>query len=287
MTTVQPWRRIAWWATIAYTVLTLTSVAAFFTMVGRPIPAEADATLWQAGYAFGMRYFGAGIIWCGFIAAVATLAVHVGGRRAWQAAAAVAAITLVVELVGAETGFPFGEHGYGDELGWKVFGLIPHVIPLSWFHMLLASIGLALRFRGNRAATLALAALGLFAWDVLMEPGMSAAYPFWYWREGDLWYGMPLANWTSWLVIGPVIGYVALKLAGERAVGLRDDVLPATLYATTGLLPFALSVRFGLWPAAVVGGAAMTLFVVAPFVPAWRARRRAAHSRAADGATHA
>jgi len=285
--TAAQYRRFAWIATIAYTALTLVSVVAFFQMVGKPVPASADASAWQAGYAFGMKYFGAGIIWCGFLAAVATLAVHVGGRRALTAAVAVSAITLVVELIGAETGFPFGEHGYGDELGWKVFGLIPHVIPLSWFHMLLASLGLAVRFRAGRGLTLGLAALGLFAWDVLMEPGMSAAYPFWYWREGDLWYGMPLANWTSWLVIGPVIGYVAMRCAGPKLDNLRDDVLPATLYATTGLLPFALSVRFGLWPAAIVGGLAMVTFVASPFLPAFFARRREAAAAASRSATRA
>lgn len=273
------WRRLAWIATVVYTLLTVTSILAFFTMVGRPVPDSADPSLWAAGFRFGMTYFGAGIIWCGFIAAGATLAAHVGPRRAWTAAAAVCAITLVVELVGAQTGFPFGEHGYGDELGWKVFGLIPHVIPLSWFHMLLASLGLALRFRSGRLMTLSLAALGLFAWDVLMEPGMSAAYPFWYWREGGLWYGMPLANWTSWMVIGPVIAYVTARISGAQLDSLANDSLPAVLYATTGLLPFALALRFGLWPAALVGGAAMSAFVLAPFLPAWRAKRRAASVR--------
>jgi putative membrane protein len=275
------WRRAAWIATIAYTVLTLISIGAFFAMVGRPMPATADATLWQAGYQFGMKYFGAGIIWCGFLAALCTLAAHVGGARALRAALAVCAITLVVELVGAETGFPFGEHGYGNELGWKVLGLIPHVIPLSWFHMLIASLGLAFRFRARPGVTLLIAALGLFAWDVLMEPGMSAAYPFWYWREGGLWYGMPLANWTSWMMIGPVIAYAAVRFSGPALQRLADDPLPAVLYATTGLLPFALALRFGLWPAAVVGGLAMAVFVAAAYVPA----RRAVTSRAAAGAT--
>jgi hypothetical protein len=81
-------------------------------------------------------------------------------------------------------------------------------------------------------------------------------------------------------VIGPVIGYVAMRCAGPKLHNLRDDVLPATLYATTGLLPFALSVRFGLWPAAIVGGLAMVTFVASPFLPAFFARRREAAAAA-------
>ncbi len=272
-----PTRRLAWGALTLYAALTLMSIGAFLVMVGKPIPAGFDAGLWRAGYAFGMKYMGAGIIYLGFVAAVAGLASHIGWRRATTGAGLVVGLTLAVETIGAKTGFPFGEHGYGGQLGWLAFGLVPFVIPLSWFLMLYASLGIALRFRRGRAATLLLTALGLFAWDVLMEPAMSAAYPFWVWRSSGVWYGMPVANWLTWLAIGPVIGWLVLRTAGPGLGRLATDPLPRWLYACTGILPLALAIRFGLLVPAVVGGLAMTAYLVAPLLP----RTAAAPSAAA------
>ena len=257
-------RRAAVWCALAYAVFTLMSIGAFHFMVGKPVPDGFDASAWARGYAFGMKYFGALIIYVGFGAALFGLADAVGLRRGVLGAAAVVALTLAVELVGARTGFPFGDHGYGGQLGWLVLGLVPFVIPLSWFLMLYASLGIALRFRRGPVATLVLTALGLFAWDVLMEPAMSAAYPFWMWRSTGVYYGMPLANWLSWLVIGPVITLALRRVAGPGLERLASDVLPPVVYVLTGLLPLALALEYGLWPAAAIGGGAMLLYLVAP-----------------------
>ena len=264
-------RRLAWGSTLAYTGMTLMSIVAFHVMVGKPVPPDADPGVWAAGYRFGMKYFGAGILCFGFIAAYLSLACAVGIRRATGAAASVCAVTLTVELIGAATGFPFGAHGYGNELGYKVLGLVPFVIPLSWFQMLIAVMALALRFRAGLVVTLALTALGLFAWDVLMEPGMSAAYPFWFWRTGSAWYGMPLANWVTWMTMGPVIGGITWWWGGKDLPAITRDPLPVVVYVVTGILPLALALQFGLYVAAAVGGAAMLVFGDAPFLPRFRA----------------
>jgi putative membrane protein len=257
-------RRLATWCAVTYAVLTVVSIGAFHFMVGKPMPAGSDPGLWAAGYAFGMKYMGALIIYAGFLAALFGLCHVVGWRRGTLGAAAVVALTLGVELFGAATDFPFGEHAYGGQLGWLVLGLVPFVVPLSWFLMLYASLGIALRFRRGKLATLFLAALGLFAWDVLMEPAMSAAYPFWMWRSSGIYYGMPLANWLSWLVIGPLIALVLWRITGDRLRALADDVLPPAIYVLTGLLPLALALEYRLFPAALVGGGAMALFLLAP-----------------------
>jgi putative membrane protein len=272
-------RRLAWGCVAGYGALTVMSILAFALMVGKPVPAGMDAGLWAAGFAFGMKYMGATIIVLGFGAAVLGLAAAVGAPRGLAGAAAVVAVTLVVELIGARTGWPFGQHGYGSELGYKVLGLIPFVIPLSWFLMLYASLGIALRFGRGSAVTLVLAALGLFAWDVLMEPAMSAAYPFWVWRSSGVYYGMPLANWMSWLVIGPVIAALLRRIGGSGLGALSRDPLPVTLYALTGLMPFALAVQYRLYAAAAVGGGAMLAFLAAPFLPRVGVSRAAASTR--------
>jgi len=259
-----PLRRAAVWCALVYALFTFMSIGAFHFMVGKPVPEGRDAGLWMAGYAFGMKHFGALMIYVGFGAAMFGLANVVGFRRGLRSAALVVALTLGVELLGAKTGFPFGDHGYGGQLGWLVLGLVPFVIPLSWFLMLYASLGIALRFRRGPLTTLALTALGLFAWDVLMEPAMGAAYPFWMWRSSGVYYGMPLANWLSWLVIGPVITLALRAAAGPGLERLAEDRLPGVVYVLTGVLPLALALEYALWPAAAIGGGAMLLFLLAP-----------------------
>jgi uncharacterized membrane protein YoaK (UPF0700 family) len=73
-----------------------------------------------------------------------------------------------------------------------------------------------------------------------------------------------LANWLSWLVIGPVITLALRRVAGPDLRHLADDPLPPVVYVLTGLLPLALALEHQLWPAAVIGGGAMLLYVVAP-----------------------
>ena len=46
-------------------------------------------------------------------------------------------ISLSSELLGTSTGFPFGDYAYLYGLGYKVAGLVPFTIPLSWFYICL------------------------------------------------------------------------------------------------------------------------------------------------------
>jgi putative membrane protein len=48
-------------------------------------------------------------------------------------------LSLGSELLGTSTGFPFGDYSYLSGLGYKIAGLVPFTIPLSWFYMGLAS----------------------------------------------------------------------------------------------------------------------------------------------------
>jgi putative membrane protein len=112
--------------------------------------------------------------------------------------------------------------------------------------------------------TAALATIGLLAYDVLMEPAMSAAYPFWLWRDTGIWHGMPLANWLAWATIGPIIGWLLHALGGEGLRRIANTRQPDVLYLVNGLLPLALAVRYELYGAALVGGIAMALYWVLP-----------------------
>ena len=62
-----------------------------------------------------------------------------GWRHALAFFALAAVISLGAELLGTMTGAIFGRYYYTDELGPKLFGEVPIVIPLAWFLMLYPS----------------------------------------------------------------------------------------------------------------------------------------------------
>ena len=45
-------------------------------------------------------------------------------------------LSLCSELLGTSTGFPFGHYHYLSGLGYKIAGLVPFTIPLSWFYQI-------------------------------------------------------------------------------------------------------------------------------------------------------
>jgi putative membrane protein len=248
------------------------SILAFQVIVDQPPPDWVDRELWTAAYAHGMALTGPLYIVTGFVAALAGTIAVVGWRRGLLAASAVVLLSLGMELLGTSTGVPFGPYGYGSHLGIKVLDLVPVVIPLSWFLMLYAAMSVAVRFERGPIATAVIAALGLLAWDVLMDPTMSAVFPFWSWHQGGVYYGMPLVNWLGWLVTGLLISAAMLLTGGPSVRELRHERLPLIIYALNGIFPLALALQHGLVGAAVLGGAVMTLFVGSAAVPArvWR-----------------
>lgn len=266
-----------WACTAIHAFLTLVSIGAFAVMIGRPIPSDADPDWWRASYQWGMTYMGALVLVLGFLGALFAVWDVAGRARAVRAAIWIVGFTLAIELFGAWTGIPFGKHAYGTDLGWRVFGLVPFTIPLSWFLMLYATMGLSLRAGLGRVGTVLLATVGLLAWDVLMEPAMSAAYPFWIWRDTGLWHGMPLANWMAWATIGPLIGLMYCRATGRDGLAIARTRQPDVIYLVNGMLPLAMAIRYELFGAAAVGGAAMAAFVALPPTIAWvrRARHRA------------
>jgi len=52
-------------------------------------------------------------------------------------------LSLSSELLGTSTGFPFGHYHYLSGLGYKIAGLVPFTIPLSWFYLGLVSYVIA------------------------------------------------------------------------------------------------------------------------------------------------
>lgn len=128
------------------------------------------------------------------------------------------AVSLSAELLGTSTGFPFGAYHYLTGLGYKIAGLVPFTIPLSWFYLgfsayLLAYMGLSSLGRLRLPAAILFGALLLTAWDFVLDPAMSqTTMPFWAWDQPGAFFGMPYQNFAGWFGTGAVFMTVATLL---------------------------------------------------------------------------
>ncbi len=155
-----------------------------------------------------------------------------GPRAALSLVALVTVGGFGVEAVGVATGFPFGIYDYSGQLGPKLLG-VPLIIPLAWTWMAWPAWLAAGRLVTGTAARVAVAAVGLAAWDLFLDPQM-VAEGYWTWQSPTPALpgvpGIPVGNYLGWL------GFALLIMAAlARAVppAEADDTPMLALYLWT------------------------------------------------------
>jgi putative membrane protein len=157
-------------------------------------------------------------------------------------------ISLSSELLGTSTGFPFGHYSYLSGLGYKIAGLVPFTIPLSWFYLgcvsyLLARVGLEVDRNPTwlrHIGAVALGALLLTSWDFVLDPAMSqTSLPFWYWQQPGAFFGMPYQNFAGWMGTGSVFMTVAALFWRNNPIKLERSQLNLPLVVYLGNFGFA------------------------------------------------
>ncbi len=196
-------------------------------------------------------------------------------RGARAALALVALVTIGgfgVEAVGVATGFPFGIYDYSGQLGPKLLG-VPLIIPLAWTWMAWPAWLAAGRLVTGTAARVAVAAVGLAAWDLFLDPQM-VAEGYWTWQSPTPALpgvpGIPVGNYLGWL------GFALLIMAAlNRAVppAEADDAPMLALYLWTyASSVLAHAVFLGLPASAAWGALGMGAVAVPLAVRLGRAR---------------
>jgi uncharacterized membrane protein len=281
--------RVAWGLLLAHVGLIAFSTIAMLTVLsGRVVVSgEPAETIMRVSY----RFAGPTYVILGTLAALTFAAHAIGWRTAVTLGLTSSVLALGAEVLGTSVGLPFGDYTYSGMLGYRLFGLVPFPIPISWFYMLLGSLVIVsgLRRVADDPKTRWVWALGagllMVAWDISMDPAMVKT-GHWAWGAGemftglppwlnafftrDVFYGMPLSNWLGWLVTATLIARVMLAIVPPTRVRstMGDSTLPIALYLANGVMPVALCLRDGFWWAAALGTVAM----VVPAGLAWRAR---------------
>ncbi|WP_433377401.1 carotenoid biosynthesis protein [Actinoplanes sp. CA-142083] len=212
----------------------------------------------------------------GYILSVTHAAATRGPRAALALVGTATLGGFAVEAIGVATGFPFGTYDYSGELGPKLLD-VPLIIPLAWTWMAWPAWLAAIRLSRSRQARIAIAAVGLAAWDVFLDPQM-VAEGYWRWQDPTPALpgveGVPLGNYLGWL------GFALLLMSTLSAIGGRkietpghaDAPIIALWFWTYASSVLAHAVFLSL-PASAVWGAFLMGIVVLPLA-VQQAKRR-------------
>jgi uncharacterized membrane protein len=270
-----------WFFLIAHVVAMVFGLAGLILVLPRP---EFIATLPSFGQTlFQLSMTGGGVVY--IVLGALTVFLHgylsLGLRSVTLFFVPAVLLSLCSELLGTSTGFPFGHYAYLSGLGYKIAGLVPFTIPLSWFYLgfsayLLAYSGLrvvlsrlALKDFNLRLLAVVTGSVLLTAWDLVLDPAMSQApFPFWEFQEVGEFFGMPYRNLVGWVGTGMVFMGVAALLGRKEPLQLTRGQLtvPLCIYLANFafgaaitltqldarfMIPAALGVLIGVLPAVV------------------------------------
>jgi putative membrane protein len=220
---------------------------------------------------FGKTFFawsmaGGGVVYMVLgMAAVAVYAYRTLGVWHWLGFMVPAiSLSLCSELLGTSTGFPFGHYRYLSGLGYKIAGLVPFTIPLSWFYLgfsayIIARVGLstlALPQWLQNLGAIAIGAVLLTSWDFVLDPAMSqTTIPFWIWEQPGAFFGMPYENFAGWFGTGCVFMTVATLIWQAQPVKLpsQDLTLPFVMYLGNFGFATVMSIGAGIYPPIFLG----------------------------------
>lgn len=226
----------------------------------------------------------------GYLLSVGHALLSRGPRTAAALLAAATGGGFAIEALGVATGFPFGSYDYSGQLGPKLAG-VPLIIPLAWTWMAWPAWLTAVRLTGGgptggigpAARRIALAAVGLAAWDLFLDPQM-VTEGHWAWRTATPALpglpGIPISNYLGWLLFAVLMMAALRPLAGAAVATTdsRDTPMFALYLWTYGSSVLAHAVFLGL-PASAGWGAAVMALTAVPLAVTLLPRRLTAGPR--------
>jgi len=105
---------------------------------------------------------------------------------------AVFLLGLLIEIIGVNTGFPFGEYSYSEILGIHIFQT-PILIGINWLMLVYAAVLTLHTYMLNVWKKAVLAGLILVSLDVFIEP-VAIGWGMWTWKTSSV----PIQNYVTW-----------------------------------------------------------------------------------------
>jgi uncharacterized membrane protein len=168
----------------------------------------------------------------------ALLYFHTDWRPSFYFYMALAALTgFFVEVVGVKTGYIFGgPYAYGAGLGPKLLG-VPPIIGVNWLLLTYAFGSLCDRLPWRIYIKAAIAATGMVALDILIEP-VAIALDFWTWFGQPI----PIQNYVGWWLVSAVLLSIwyGLPFRKNNQIAALIIVLQIFFFAGNQLISYVL-----------------------------------------------
>jgi putative membrane protein len=105
---------------------------------------------------------------------------------------------MITEILGVNYGLIFGDYEYGNNLGFKLFG-VPFLIGVNWIILTAISANIATFLTKNKSIvlTVIIGAFLMLAMDFVMEP-VAPKLEMWRFKNSIV----PFSNYFGWLIIG-------------------------------------------------------------------------------------
>lgn len=120
---------------------------------------------------------------------------------------------LVIEYTGLVTGWPYGEFVYTGNLGYKLFGILPWTVGLSWAPLVIGSVAMVYSVTQKKILRIILPVVVLVIFDLLLDP-VAVNLGMWSYLHGGAYYNVPVQNFLGWAfsgLIGSLICFVVLN----------------------------------------------------------------------------
>ena len=131
-------------------------------------------------------------------------------------------IGMITEILGVNYGLIFGDYEYGNNLGFKLFG-VPFLIGVNWIILTAISANIATFLTKNKSIvlTVIIGAFLMLAMDFVMEP-VAPKLEMWRFKNSIV----PFSNYFGWLIIGLFTQTIYNLLFHEKEI-----VVSINLYA--------------------------------------------------------
>jgi bisanhydrobacterioruberin hydratase len=118
-------------------------------------------------------------------------------------------LAFTIEAIGVNTGKVFGQYGYGEGLGLKLFQT-PLIIGINWLFLVYTTSAVVEKIKFPAIVKIAMASLAMLLYDIVLEQ-VASRLDMWNWTDSLI----PFQNYVTWFALA-VFFHSLLKILKVR-----------------------------------------------------------------------
>jgi putative membrane protein len=146
----------------------------------------------------------------------------------------IAVLSFLVEVYGVQTGNLFGTYSYGENLGWKLFG-VPLIIGVNWAALLMVAQQLTTHYIvvNNRFFSAISVGILMTSFDLLLEV-LAPQFDFWSFTHMNY---PPIQNFIAWFGVSFCFGlYSYSHFRNQNGTAVLYGIAQLVFFMALGLL---------------------------------------------------